>query len=177
MGLGRIAALPLSGARRRATELRQLVRDGIDPIEQRAARRSSAGLAASRAMSFRQCAEAYIEAHRAGWRNHRHAAQWPSTLATYVYPTIGDLPVYAVDTGLVVKCLTRLWVTKSETASRVRGRIELILDWATASGYRRGENPARWRGHLENLLPKKSKVKRVEHHAALPYSAVGEFVA
>jgi len=127
-------------------------------------------------MTFRQCGEAYIAAHRAGWRNPKHAAQWPSTLQTYVYAVMGELPVQVVDVGLVMKAVEPLWSAKPETASRVRGRIESILDWATARGYRTGDNPARWRGHLENLLPQKSKVRRVEHHAALPYCELAAFM-
>jgi hypothetical protein len=123
-------------------------------------------------MTFRQCAEGYIKAHKAGWRNPKHAEQWPSTLATYVYPVFGLLPVQTIDVGLVMRAIEPIWAVKSETASRVRGR----LDWAKARGYRQGENPARWRGHLENLLPKKSKVRRVEHHAALPYGELADFM-
>ena len=128
-------------------------------------------------MTFAACAERYIASHKVGWRNPKHAAQWPATLGTYVYPVFGSLPVQAVDVGLVMKAIEPIWVQKPETAGRVRGRIERVLDWATARGYRQGENPARWRGHLENLLPKKSKVRRVEHHAALPYVEIGAFMA
>ena len=128
-------------------------------------------------MTFRACAEAYINAHRSGWRNPKHAAQWPATLDAYAYPHSGSLPVQAIDVGLVMKAIEPIWTEKPETASRVRGRIERILDWATARGYRQGENPARWRGHLENLLPARSKVRRVEHHAALPYAEIAAFVA
>jgi integrase len=127
-------------------------------------------------MTFRQCAEAYIKAQATGWKNAKHAAQWPSTLEAYVYPAFGSLPVQTVDVGLVMKAVEPIWTTKPETASRVRGRIESVLDWATARGYRNGENPARWRGHLENLLPKTSKVRRVERHAALPYAELGTFM-
>ena len=116
-----------------------------------------AKLDAAKAMTFEACAERYIAAHKAGWRNPKHAAQWPATLGTYVYPVFGALPVQAIDVGLVMKAIEPIWATKPETASRVRGRIESVLDWATARGYRQGENPARWRGHLENLLPKKSQ--------------------
>src|SRR5262249_50896286 len=116
-------------------------------------------------------------AHEAAWRNPKHAAQWPSTLAAYVYPVFGMLPVAAVDVGLVMKALEPIWTVKPETAARVRGRIESVLDWATARGYRHGQNPARWRGHLENLLPKRSKVARVEHHAALAYVQLPDFMA
>jgi hypothetical protein len=119
-------------------------------------------------MTFAECAKLYIALHKAGWKSAKHAAQWPSSLATYVYPALVSLSVQDVDVGLVMKVLEPIWSKKPETASRVRGRIEAVLDWATARGYRQGENPARWRGHLENLLPKKTKVRRVEHHAALP---------
>jgi integrase len=122
---------------------------------------------------------------RAGWRNAKHAAQWPSTLATYVYPVFGGLPVAAIDTGLVMKAIEPIWSNKPETASRVRGRIESVLDWARARGHREGDNPARWRGHLDNLLPKPAKAKqaalvqtgRGEHHAALPYADLPAFMA
>ncbi len=113
-----------------------------------------------------------MAAHRASWRNPRQDAQWSSSLRGYVYPVLGELPVEAVDVALVMKIVEPLWNTKNETGTRVRGRIEVVLDWAAARGYRHGENPARWRGHLENLLPKPSKVQRVAHHAALAYGKV-----
>jgi integrase len=128
-------------------------------------------------MAFNQCRDAYIAAHRAGWRNAKHAAQWTSTLDAYVTPVFGQLPVGAIDTGLVMKALEPIWSAKTETASRVRGRIEAILDWAKVRGYRGGENPARWRGHLDSLLPARSKVRKVEHHAALPFTEIGAFMA
>ena len=121
-------------------------------------------------MKFSEAAERYIEAHRAGWKNAKHAAQWPATLKMYAYPVIGSLPVQMIDTALVLKVLQPIWNTKPETANRLRGRIEQVLNWATASGLRSGENPARWKGHLDNLLPPRSKVKRVQHHAAMPYA-------
>ena len=127
-------------------------------------------------MTFEHCAETYIAAHRAGWRNAKHAAQWESTLTTYAWPVIGELPVQAVDTGLVMKVLEPIWTTKPETAGRVRGRIEPVLDWATVTGHRKGENPARWRGHLDKLLPARSKVRKVEHHPALPYDQLPGFL-
>jgi integrase len=127
-------------------------------------------------MTFRQCAEAYIEAHRPSWKNAKHAAQWPSTLETYVYPVFGDSPVQAVDVGLIMRVLEPIWKTKTETASRLRGRIESILDWAAARGFRQGDNPARWRGHLRHLLPPRSRVQKVKHHAALPYREIGTFM-
>jgi len=163
-------------ARELAARARQVVRDGGDPIEARKAERLQKKFDAAKAMTFRQCAEAYIGAKQTEWGNPKHAKQWPATLSTYVYPIFGDLPVQAVDVGLVLKALEPIWTDKRETASRVRGRIESVLDWATARGYRAGENPARWRGHLESLLAKRSKVQQVEHHAALPYPEVGAFI-
>jgi integrase len=177
MGLGPTHTVSLAEARQKALECRKARLDGRDPIEARRGKRILAKLDADKAMTFAACAERYIASHKAGWRNPKHAAQWPATLGTYVYPVFGSLPVQAVDVGLVMKAIEPIWVQKPETAGRVRGRIESVLDWATARGYRQGENPARWRGHLENLLPKKSKVRRVEHHAALPYTEIAAFMA
>ena len=188
MGLGPTHTVGLAEARERATGCRRLRLDGLDPIELRRTKRLQAKLDNAKALTFRQCAEAYIKAHNAGWKNPKHAKQWPSTLSTYVYPIVGALPVQAVDVSLVMKVLEQevhggpddepasLWTTKAETAGRVRGRIESVLDWATSRNYRQGENPARWRGHLENLLPKKAKVRRVKHHAALPYAEIAAFM-
>lgn len=177
MGLGPVDLYSLAEARHRAFEARKLVAEGIDPIEARRARRSEAATDAAKSMTFRQCAEAYIVAHQAGWRNAKHTAQWTATLARFVYPHFGDLPVQGIDVGLVMQAIEPIWTQKPETASRVRGRVENVLDWATARGHRQGENPARWRGHLDNLLPKKTKVRAVEHHAALPYVEVAGFLA
>jgi integrase len=176
MGLGSAGVYSLAEARQKAADARRLAAEGIDPIEHRAGQAAAGALAAAKAMTFQACADQYISSHRAGWRNPKHAAQWPATLAAYVYPSFGALPVQAVDVGLVMKAVEPIWTAKPETAGRVRGRIESILDWATTRGYRTGENPARWRGHLENLLPKRSKVRRVEHHAALPYPEIGGFM-
>jgi integrase len=177
MGLGPLYTVGLAEAREKARQCRHLRLDGNDPIEVRKATRTQAKLDAAKAMTFAQCAERYIASHKAGWKNPKHAAQWPATLRTYVNPVFGSLPVQSIDVGLVMKAIEPLWTVKPETAGRVRGRIERILDWATTRGYRQGENPARWRGHLENLLPKKSKVRRVEPHAALPYVEISDFVA
>jgi hypothetical protein len=177
MGLGPTHTISLAEAREKALGCRKVRLDGRDPIDERKASRLAAKLDAAKAMTFKDCAERYIAAHKAGWRNPKHAAQWPSTLGSYVYPVFGSLPVQAVDVGLVMKALEPIWIGKPETAGRVRGRIESVLDWAAARGYRQGENPARWRGHLENLLPQKAKVRRVEHHAALPYVEIAEFMA
>jgi integrase len=166
----------LNEARERAREAMRQVRDGIDPIEARKQRTAAARLQVARAATFADCAGAYIEAQSAGWRNAKHAAQWRATLETYAFPVFGSLPVSAVDTGLVMKALDPIWRSKTETATRVRGRIESVLDWAKVRGYRDGENPARWRGHLDKLLPQRSKVAKVKHHPALPYAEIGAFM-
>lgn len=176
LGLGATHTITLLEARKRATQARQLLLDGIDPIDTKRERRQTAMEAQARVMTFDQCAKAYIDAHKHGWKNPKHADQWTATIETYASPFIGKLPVAKVDTALVMKVLQPIWTTKTETASRVRGRIESILGWAAVSGYRTGENPARWRDHLDNLLPKRSKVKKVEHHPALPYAEMGAFI-
>jgi integrase len=177
MGLGALHTVTLANARESARQHRLTIRDGKDPLEARIADRLDAALERARAMSFDDCAAAYIGAHRGGWKNAKHAAQWESTLATYARPVIGALPVADVDTALVVKVLEPIWQSKTETATRLRGRIESILDWATVSKFRVGENPARWRGHLDNLLADPGKMARVVHHAALPWHEIGAFMA
>jgi integrase len=177
MGLGSINARTLQEARDEALACRKQLLQGVDPIEARNAKDAQERLNAAKAITFRECAAAYIEAHRAGWKNGKHVEQWRNTLDTYAGPTIGNLPVQGVDTGLVLRVLEPIWKDKPETASRVRGRVEAVLDWAGARGFRVGENPARWRGHLDKLLPKRSKVRRVKHHAALPYLDIAAFVA
>jgi integrase len=177
MGLGSLDTIGLADARERARRAREQRLDGHDPIELRKAARLAAQVDAAKAVTFKDCAKRYIGAHQPAWRSPKHAAQWGATLETYVYPAFGDLAVQAVDVGLVLKAIEPIWTAKPETASRIRGRIESILDWSTARGYREGENPARWRGHLDNLLPARAKVSRVEHHAALPYAKIGVFMA
>jgi integrase len=177
MGLGSVELFSLAEARKRALEARRLCADGIDPIDARETARHATATATAKTLSFQSCAERYIEAHRAGWSNPKHLQQWQNTLADYVYPVFGSLPIATVDVGLVMQVLEPMWADKAETANRLRGRIESVLDWATARGYRHGENPARWRGHLENLLPKRSRVRRIKHHAALPYDEIGVFMA
>jgi integrase len=177
MGLGSLNAIGLAAARIRARECREQRLDGLDPLEVRKAERQREHLEAVKTKTFKECAGEYIAAHKTGWKNPKHAAQWPSTLETYVYPVFGFLPVQAIDTGLVMKAIEPIWTTKPETASRVRGRIEAILDGAAARGYRQGENPARWRGHLDKLLPQKTKVRRVEHHPAMPWRDLPAFMA
>src|SRR5262245_21009799 len=177
MGLGSFPDVSLAKARELAAECRGMMRDGIDPIEARRERRAADRIASAKTMTFDDCARAYIVAHEAGWRNADHRRQWAHTLAAHVSPVFGRLPVRAVDTGLVMKAIEPLWTTKPETASRVRGRIERRLDWAKVRGFRTGENPARWRGHLDHLLPARSKVARVKHLPALAYSDVPSFLA
>jgi integrase len=176
MGLGPCHTINLAEARQKALECRKARLDGIDPIAERQAAKASKQVATAKATTFRQCAEGYIAAHEVGWRSDKHRDQWSASLASYVYPVLGNLPVSAIDVGLVLKVLEPIWSDKPETASRVRGRIEPILDWATGREYRTGENPARWRGRLEAQLPKKQRVKQVRHHKALPYQDVGEFM-
>jgi integrase len=175
MGLGPIADVSLAKARRKAAECRSLLHDGIDPLDARKANIEAAKLSAAKSVTFRQCAERYIEAHKSGWRNAKHAAQWLSTLGAYAFPLLGPLPVQAIDTGLVMKVLQPIWAKKTETATRVRQRIEAVLNWATTRGFRKGDNPARWRGHLANLLPKASKVHKVTHFEAMPYEDLPSF--
>jgi integrase len=177
MGLGSVNAISLAEARERAAHCRNRRANGIDPIEQRRGQKSTKHAEAARAVTFEQCATAFIEAHKAGWKNAKHAAQWTATLKTYAYPVFGALPVASVDTPLVLKVLEPIWNGKTETATRVRGRIESVLDWARVRSYRQGENPARWRGHLDHLLPKRSKVAAVKHHSALPYDHTPAFMA
>ena len=177
MGLGSINDLTLAEARERARLCRQQLLDGIDPLEAKHAKKRSAAAATARMVTFKAEAEAFIEANRAGWKNGKHADQWTNTLTTYAYPHIGHLTVDVIDAGMVVKVLTPIWTTKTETASRVRARIESVLDRATALKHRSGDNPARWKGHLDNLLPKPTDVAKVEHHAALPIDAMPQFMA
>ena len=185
MGLGRAGEgqgdRPLSQAREAAAPLWRQVKQGTDPLIHReaetAAVKAAAQDAATRAVTFRDVAGFYLAAHEAGWRNTKHRAQWANTLDTYAYPHMGDLPVGTVGTEHVLAALEPIWREKPETASRVRGRIEAVLDYAKVRGWRSGENPARWRGHLDHLLPARSKVAAIEHHAALPWAEIGGFMA
>ncbi|HME25230.1 MAG TPA: integrase arm-type DNA-binding domain-containing protein [Acetobacteraceae bacterium] len=175
MGLGTVDDVSLAEARDVAAAARKLVRQGINPIDQRRAARAES--AAQAGLTFAQVAGAYIAAHERSWRNVKHRQQWRNTLDTYANPILGKLPVAQVDVGAVMRVLEPLWGAKTETASRLRGRIEAVLDYATARGWRSGDNPARWRGHLDNLLPAPSKIAKVEHHAALPWREIGTFMA
>ncbi len=174
--LGAVHTVSLAEARDRAEDARKLVLDGIDPRQARQEVRVSAATAAARVITFDAAAARYIEAHTAGWKNNKHADQWRATLSTYASPVFGALPVAAVDVGMVMRVLEPIWSTKNETAHRVRGRVESVLDWAKAREYRTGENPARWKGHLDKLLPARGKVRKVKHHAALPYDQLPAFM-
>jgi integrase len=176
MGLGPYPDVTLARAREKAAAHRAQSREGADPLAAKRAERQAQLLAEAKGRTFREVAEEYIARYEAGWRNAKHRQQWRNTLATYVYPVIGNLPVAAVDAGLVVQVLDPIWAEKPETASRVRGRIEAVLDAATVRGYRQGPNPAQWKGNLAHILPAHSKVRRVEHHAALPFDDVPEFL-
>jgi integrase len=176
MGLGSVNTLSLAEARIKASECRKLKLEGIDPIEARKARHAEAAHEAAMAVTFTECAEKYIAAHRDSWHNLKHAAQWSSTLKTYAEPVIGAVSAQDVDTALIMKILDPLWLKKPETAGRLRGRIEAVLDWATVRGYRHGDNPARWRGHLDKLLPARARVRQPQHHAALSYQTLPEFM-
>lgn len=176
MGLGSVMAVSLEEARAKARECRAQLDRKSDPISLRKAANQARRLEEARALTFDQCAAAYIKSHRAGWKNPKHAQQWENTLATYASPVFGALPVQAVDEGLVLQVLGPLWENKTETATRLRSRIELVLDWARARKYRDGDNPARWRGHLDKLLPKRSKVQKVRNHPALPYAELPAFM-
>lgn len=177
MGLGPVSLYSLAEARQMALEARRLAHQGTDPIEHRKAQRASLALEAAKAMTFNDCRHAYYKAHRAGWRSTRHAMDWDISIQNFVSPTLGALPVAAVDTAMVMRVLEPHWATKTETMSRVRGRIEAILAWATVRGYRSGPNPAQWKNHLDKLLPARAKTQRVEHFASLPYGEAGAFMA
>jgi integrase len=177
MGLGPYPDISLAEARGRATEHRKLRRDGIDPLEAKEVRRQAQRLSVARGRTFREVAEEFIRRNEAGWRNAKHRQQWRNTLATYVYPVFGELSVAVIDTELVVQVLDPIWSEKPETASRVRGRIEAVLDAATVRGYRQGPNPAQWKGNLAHILPARARVRKVAHHAALPLDEMPAFFA
>jgi integrase len=176
LGLGIYPFVGLSDAREKAGHARKLLGQGIDPIAHKHAARAALRQQSAKVITFGECADTYVRAHRAGWRSVRHATNWVRSLEVHVTPVLGGLPVSAIDTALVMKVLEPIWLRTPELASHVRGRMELILDWATAREYRRGDNPARWRGHLDKLLPSKTKVAPVVHHPALPYDQQPAFV-
>ncbi len=176
MGLGPLHTVSLAEARDKAEACRVMRLKGLDPLNERAQQTKIKTVQTATTITFENCAETYIATHRDEWKNGKHAEQWTTTLQTYVYPVFKDEPVAAIDDALVLKVLQPIWKEKTETASRVRGRIERILDWARVMKYRTGDNPARWRGHLDHLLPKRSKVASIVHHAALPIDEMLGFI-
>jgi integrase len=166
----------LAKARELAALARKQRLEGADPIEAKKAASVAIRLSERAGITFKACAEQLIASHEASWRSVKHRTQWRSTLQTYVYPVFGDVPVKAIDTSLVLEVLEPIWSTKPETAARVRGRVEMVLDWAKARGFRTGENAAQWRGHLNHLLPPRSRLRRVRHHPALAYAEMPAFM-
>jgi integrase len=177
MGLGSLNAFSLAEARVRAKAQRKLLADGKDPLATKRSDQLKVRMAEASIITFDQAASAFYEANSPAWRNPKHGEQWRNSLSNYASPVIGSMPVSAVETAHVLRILSPIWSTKTETATRVRGRIEKVLDWAKVQGYRTGDNPAAWRGHLSEVLPKPSKVADAGHHAALPWSEIGGFMA
>ena len=176
MGLGPLSLVSLAAARELTIECRRQLLNGLDPLEERKQVKRAQQLANAKSITFQEAAEKCIESKKPEWKNAKHAQQWSNTLTTYAYPIFGDIALADVDTDLVLKAIEPIWISKAETASRVRQRIETVLDWARARGYAEGENPARLRGHLDNILAKTAKVKRVKHHPAVPYKQISEFM-
>jgi integrase len=174
-GLGAFPEVSLSEAREKAAELRKRAKSGADPLAEREQAKRQQAAEAARVMTFKAAVDAYIAAHEASWKNPKHRQQWRNTLDAYAYPVIGAVAVADVDQAMVMAILDPIWRDKTETASRLRGRLEAVLDWATVRGYRKGENPARWRGHLQKALPARGKAQRVKHHAAIPFEAMPGF--
>jgi len=166
----------LAEARKIAGDCRRMVRNNQDPIEEARQSLLDAKLAYAKRLTFGDCVDRYVDAHKAGWKNSKHAAEWPSSLNRYAGKLL-VLPVADIDTGLVMQCIEPQWATKTETMTRVRQRIEAVLAWAAVRGYRTGDNPAQWRNHLDKLLPAPNKLKNVQHLAALPYTDAGSFMA
>jgi integrase len=177
MGLGSLKTFTLKEARDRARQKRQMLADGIDPLEQKKSDKAAAVLASTKIITFENAAQQYFDQHEKEWRSDKHRQQFLSSLKQYAFPKIGNFPVADIDTAQVLKVIDPHWATKTETANRVRNRIEAVLSWATVRGYRTGDNPARWKGHLGEVLSKRSKIQKVEHHPALPYSKTSEFIA
>lgn len=178
VGLGAYPEVSLKMARVKAEACRLLLAEGKDPLTEKRAASTATHLAAAKDKTFDECAAEYIADHRAEWKNAKHAQQWENTIATYASPIIGKRTISTVTTADVKRILTPIWKTKNETASRLRGRIESVIDWATAHELRIGDNPARWNGHLEYLLARSTPENRKEeHHAALPYVDIRKFMA
>ena len=177
MGLGSLDSLPVKQAREKAAEYRRLLADGVDPIEHRKIERSNSKQEQEKAKTFKECADEYIENKKGGWSNAKHAQQWSNTLRDYAHPLIGKLPIKEVDIEHVKKILTPIWASKNETATRVRGRIECIIDYAMVMDYRpKGLNPAVWRGNLSHIFPAPNTIKKATHYDALPYNMMADFI-
>lgn len=176
IGLGGFPTVTMAGAREAARAAREKIAAGIDPVEAKREAKNALILAQASAKTFEQCAADFLAAMEGGWRNAKHRAQWASTLERYAYPVLGKLQVRDIEVSHVIKVLEPIWSTRTETASRLRGRIESVLNFATARKYREGENPARWRGHLSELLARPSKIAKTGHHAALPIDEMGAFM-
>jgi integrase len=177
LGLGGANVFTLKEARERARAARQLLADGRDPLEAKRTAEAATKAAAAKRLSFEEAAIKYAAQHDKRWNNANHRGQFLSSLRTYAFPVIGDLDVSAVDTALVLKVVEPIWTAKTTTADRVRNRIEGVLDWATVRGHRGGDNPARWRGHLDQVLPARGDIAKVKHHPALPYAELPAFMA
>jgi integrase len=177
MGLGAFPDVSLDTARELAREARTLKAAGKDPLAERAAVRASQSLETARAITFRQCVDAYYEAHATKWKSAKHRTHWKNSLEIHAMPVLGDVAVGVVDKALVIKALEPVWKSMPDTASRVRGRIEAVLDWAAVRDYRTGPNPAQWRGLLDKVFPARSRVHKVKHHDALPYPEMAGFFA
>jgi integrase len=174
MGLGNGT---LADARAKASGARALLNNGQDPLAKAKADRLAKAADLAATTTFKQAATEFIDSNKSGWKNAKHAAQWTSTLETYVYPVFGNVSVADIDAPMVLKVLKPIWSTKTETARRVRGRIEAVLDWAKVHELRSGENPARWRGGLQHALPARPQASLIKHHPALPYGEIAEFMA
>jgi integrase len=177
IGLGAYSSTNgVAQARTKALEARDKIKSGIDPVQESRAAKNHLAASRAGALTFEQCAIKYINVKSPEWKNAKHIQQWSNTLATYAYPVIGKLLVRDVEQPHIMQILQPIWTTKTETAVRLRGRLESILHWATVSKYRIGENPARWKGHLDVLLPKPKKVANVENFPALPWLEIGAFM-
>ena len=176
MGLGPLQLVPLAQAREQARDIRMQRYRGVDPLGARGAKKKVVDAEVNGGPTFAEAMVAYIDANKAAWRNEKHIAQWSSTLSTYAAPHLGRKRLADIETADVLAAVQPIWLTKSETASRLRGRIEAVLSWGAVQGFRSGENPARWKGHLEMILPAKSKVAKVKHHAALDYREMPRFM-
>jgi integrase len=177
MGLGACHVISLKDARARARAAHLLLLDGIDPLDHRKAERAKLAAAKAKLLTFREAAQRYFDQHESKWRNAKHRWQYLTTLKMFAFPVLGDMAVSEIDTPAVLRALEPQWLTKTETMSRTRGRIEAVLDWCTVRGFRSGDNPARWKGHLSEVLPARAQVAKVEHHAALSYCDIPSFMA